>query len=634
MDAATDQIVTRLDQTLRELLRRSPGWSAEFRKAKRARRPTIWAILGATIAVVVFVPLMAFAAPLAIIGMLANFGGIDLLLGLAGLAATAGSLLLASALRAALEQSRTLSVFSHLPIEDERIARRLWWTVPGLACVGLWFMGLAYGYVAWSEGCGLFGWLMVLSLAVAQWATAVAVATALLLSRPRWPYGELCVGLFALTGALVAGLAVNPLVVRGPVVTELLYRVIPAGWISGALGNGFLGGRLEAWWGLVPIVLLVATTPATMRRLAGLYEVQEYSYRPDAEAQATIVGWLGPATADTEDDPAGQPLSVEERLNSLLAGRERPLPPATVVEQIRQREFLERRDWTSTGIVERVAAAILTERERTIIDFLTGGRPGWTQAWAMMLVWLPIAIVVSLIGFVGPWIVFHVLGWASISAVAVGPWRGCSWRACGGTFLPHFAIVPIEYREAARAMFKVGLVRCLFVLPILMIVALYLAKPANVRPETAVIGTLAVVGLLILGLPLVSTSVLSAGLRMPTMNRWTWLLVFVPVVLTLAALGGVGVALVGLMGGGLQWTAGGLAVAAASILGLNGFFSLAHRRGRVDLASTRLSSFEQKAAAMFEKAERARLRGDVAREQYGRLWWLRRDLRRWAARTE
>ena len=59
------------------------------------------------------------------------------------LAATAGSLLLASALRAALEQSRTLSVFSHLPLEDEQIARRLWWTVPGLACVGLWFMGLA-----------------------------------------------------------------------------------------------------------------------------------------------------------------------------------------------------------------------------------------------------------------------------------------------------------------------------------------------------------------------------------------------------------------------------------------------------------------------------------------------------------
>jgi hypothetical protein len=634
MDAATHQIVARLRQRLRGFLRGSPGWTAEFRKAKRARRPTIWAILGATLGVATLIPLMGFICPLACIRVLADMGGIDLLLGLVGLAATAGSLLLVNALKSALGQSRTLSVFSHLPVDDERIARRLWWGVPALGCVGLWFTGLAYGFVAWSEGFDTAGWMVALGLAAVQWAAAVALATVLLLSRPRWRYGELAIALFALTGALIAALAVNPGVIRAPVVAELLYRLLPAGWISGALGKGFIGGRLEAWWGLAPIGLLIATTPATLRRLAALYEVREFSFRPDAEAQATITGWLGPPETPA-DEEMDQPTSIEERLDGLLAGRERIAPVPDVIERIRRREFLAEFNWPAEGMIERVAANLLSDRERAIIGFLTAGRPRWTQSWAHMLVALPIGIVIGLLGVVGPWIVVHLLAWAAVTAVAVGPWRGCQWRACGGTFLPHSAIMPIEYREAAKAIFKTGIVRCLFALPILLIGSLYLAGPAGVRLEAAALGAIGFTGLLVVCLPLVSMTVLSAGLRFPTMNRWTWMLVIVPVALLIVGLAGVGMVIAWFTGGaGWRFGVAGLGLVAGGSLGLSSFFSVLHRRGRVDLVTSRLSSIEQKAIANYEKAERARLRADILREHYGVLWWLRRDLRRWAARTE
>jgi len=350
-------------------------------------------------------------------------------------------------LQSALYFASELNLFNHLPITDGEIFRCQWrkflraaiW--PGVDFVVL------YGVLAFRLGAGWQSPLIGLLFGCVQsvFNDGIAVTLFGLGFRRRLHVAALLLYATAI-GLVFASHRLNGLIAG---LSDLAYWIPPAGWIHYTLGVSADSGVGSNWVPCLIAGTVLACYPIALRRLRQGYALDETNF-----AQAFRVTATGEASA--------------LRLREYGELFEQSLPDATAT--VKARVFLDRLDWSKVGFVERLVAAVLTEREKTIAEFLTAADPGWTRAVrTLLLTGLVLlilaryfsALVAPGIGMIVFMVVFLLIDGGR------HPWRGFRPAAIIGLPPPFHAYYPVSFTELHRTVMKFMLVRFVILLPFL-----------------------------------------------------------------------------------------------------------------------------------------------------------------------
>lgn len=445
----------------------------------------------------------------------------------------------AGRLQSTLYFAAELNLFHHLPITDAEIFQVQWRKFYRAALWPILDFAFLYGALAYQLGAGwqspatgvLFGCL--------QGFFNIAIATGLLgFGMRRWlPVSALLLYVTAV-GLLFFGSRLPGFV---GLMSAAAYWIPPAGWVHFALGLKVSSGAGHDWVPCLIAGTALAVFPIARRRLERNYQLTEGVF-----AQAFQFTATGEAAA----------LRLKDY------GEQFAQPPQDVSASIAARAFLDQLDWRKAGLVERIVARTLTEREQTIAEFLTAANPGWTKSWRMMvLVGLALLIAMKVFSMQS------VSGLAVITFIVVllmggnQAWRGFGPAAPVGLPPPLYALYPVGFFELHRTVLKIMLVRFLLFLPLLAGAAgLFITTlPANSSPILLKGGKLFLLGLA--ALPILAIMPFSAASN--DSDRWRFT---IPALLYALLLVGCGVAFVfveslpvtgvtGLTGGLLSWAA-------------------------------------------------------------------------------
>src|SRR5579863_1134540 len=150
----------RLRRRIRPLLRASPSLWAEYKKARRARRPPLAMILLMPFTFIVGMPMLFFGVPVFLAWRCVEIGGTDYLLAASGWSSLVVALFIAWLTQLALfGQTQLLAL---LPIADSAIARRAQVRV---LIVSLFFVVLVihpFAFAAWYNGMPVGGWVLAI----------------------------------------------------------------------------------------------------------------------------------------------------------------------------------------------------------------------------------------------------------------------------------------------------------------------------------------------------------------------------------------------------------------------------------------------------------------------------------------
>lgn len=642
MNESAGNIDALLRRRVFQELRRSPALWDEYLRQKKARRPSVWQVLAAALAVIWFVVPLLVVGPYFLFAAMIDAFGTDLLLGLAGMLAAGISFFAAASLLQLLESSKTVAVCSHLPVSDADLAEAVWLRVAGGLLFCFYLFGFAYGVVAYKSGFDVVGWLLAMGLAVVQVPLLIAVGTLLAVNRPRWPYAAL--GVVSLFSAVALGMAAalfgGRLFPPAPL-AEALYRITPGGWVGGALGLAYARGVVAAWWGLGAAGLLIAVLVPAVRHLKSIYRVKQFAVRANERVTARLTG---PISAGPRDDDADLPADVVA-LDALFASDSPKLSADELAARIREGTFLRHREPQELGLVERVAYRRITPRDRAVVEFLAAEQTRWTDylfngvmlvgtLGALGLVGLAqnVLMLAGLLAFATMGVVF-----GSPFAVLAGPWPGILKRNSGGVHLTHWVLLPIDYREVSRCMFRTNFLRSLFVVPAVLVTFVIVTGFIGRSPWLGLVLTAGWFALLqVLNAWVVAFNV-SGQFQMPPF-RWRKLPLFLPPVLAFSCIPCGLLFLVLLAGMPFRPTLLPAAIAAGLVLGgvlvARYYFQWLYRSGRVDPCANKLSLAEESRPGHLEKWAAIQDRRRIVRKRHGPWWWLRRDLRRWANRTE
>lgn len=429
---------------------------------------------------------------------------------------TVASLSGASRLSEALTTSFERIVLQHLPVSD-RDYFGYQWRGFGRSCVaGLLALAGAGAAIAWKESFGLSRGFLAIALMILHWVSAVSLVVWLATASGRRVGSWAALGC---VGGTIAGviwfysLTALPGGGAGPAI--LLF---PMGWVPFAVRHAVVGGNALAFLAAAPPLVLALSLPWHVRRLKSEVVSGDIPGLPTGLAEPFLEKALSLHLAeeraidpDPVDSPQLQARKQEELKRSL---------PEMAEEMIRDRGFLEPLDWNRRGVLERIVARWLTEKERTAAEFLAGSEPDWTQT--LKLGSVP-ALGGTALGLLLPspsalWFVFPIglsalITWI-IPALGTAGWPGLKPVLSGAMLLPADACFPLGYKKVTRTMIKANIVRCLAAGLILLPCIVAGSWKLGLPPETA--AAFSTVGLLmgVAAIPvLAAVQVVNAPLR-------------------------------------------------------------------------------------------------------------------------
>jgi hypothetical protein len=351
------------------------------------------------------------------------------------------------ALARSLFADQRLAALQILPLEDDTVfqiqTRRFWRN----ALTSVLFHLPAGILLAFQNGPGWPGWLAGLLLPIVQGTLAVALAIHLESFWPRGLYRYLWLLWFPLIVLVFnwEGLArfTRPLL-------ALSWWLPPAGWVNYAYYFGAIKGDPWALALLIPAIIPLWTLPFTWRRLRATYR-PPFAFDDDSAEGGT----------DAEAAPIGSPA---ETLS--------PETEAEIAACVRTGSYLRPLPWFSLGWFERLVARCLPARCFCLAEFLTAGRPGWTQAFNKRLRGTAIA---ALLVIVASWMADWAAAAVAVLALALtlpvfgGVWRGFERHPSGALSSPLFALYPFDYHDLAIVMLLVNSLRCLVATPFVVV---------------------------------------------------------------------------------------------------------------------------------------------------------------------
>lgn len=339
-----------------------------------------------------------------------------------------------------------LNLFQHLPITDGEIFQVQWRKFFRAALWPILDFAMLYGALAYRLGAGWQAPVIGLLFGGLQGFFNIGIAASLLgFGFRQWlPVSALLCYVSAI-GVLFFGSSL-PDLVRW--LSGAAYWIPPAGWIHYALGLSLSSGGVSDWVPCLIAGTMLAGYPIARRRLERNYVLNETVFAQAFRSSAT-----GEAAALRLKDYGAQFAQA----------------PQDVDASVRARAFLDRLDWRKAGLVEWIVSSALTEREKTLAEFLTAANPRWTKSLRMMvmagMVLLILAKVFSVqfvsgIGVITFVVVFLLMGGNQ-------SWRGFGPSATVGLPPPLYAFYPLSFAELHRTMLKIMLVRYLLFLPLL-----------------------------------------------------------------------------------------------------------------------------------------------------------------------
>jgi hypothetical protein len=360
----------------------------------------------------------------------------------------------------------------------------------------------AYGAMAWRKDPTVFTVAAVLAATALQAGVIIASALMLRLLYHRWwkagwwTWAVLLGGV----GILLFGKKLQE--------TGYLEWLLPTGWVAGAFHHSVLEGRALGW---ILAVLAGALTLAILWLLARVrsqYGLTEVPLAGAGVADSALAqemareaaAWAGGARPTAEDRAAAR-ASFDSRMEDV----------------VRSREFLAPLDWTPVGWVERNAAAVMTQRERLVAEFLTAGDPGWSRSWkrAVLLACIGLAATAVLRNVPGSGFAVALTAIALASGLGVPGfcWPGFRLSSYGVIGAPFFGPLPLGVGEMIAVIAKVHVVRCAaMVIPAVVIGA----SVATVSREHPLAGALAGVYLIALS---VATAPAAIAFRFMDLSR-------------------------------------------------------------------------------------------------------------------
>jgi len=376
-------------------------------------------------------------------------------------------------LQSALYFAAELNLFHHLPISDDAIFHAQWRKfLRGMIWPTLDFVVL-YGVLAYRLGAGWQSPVIGLGFGSLQGLFVVGIATSLLGFgfRNRLPIISM---LFYTSGIGVLFFG-GRMPEAAAWLSAAAYWIPPAGWIHYALGLSVSHGMGSGW---IPSLLagtVLACYPIARRRLRRGYRLSEALIARAFQFTAT-----------------GEAAS----LRLAAYGEQFAQPAQDASASVKARAFCDQQDWRKAGVVERIVSSVLTERERTVAEFLTAANPGWTKSFRTVVVLGGILLIaasvfpmqfVSSAGIITFVAVFVLMGGENRI------WGGFGPSATVGLPPPFYVFYPLSFSELHRTVMKIMLVRYLLFLPFLAVSVVLFATTVKLKTELTFLAGLKIV---------------------------------------------------------------------------------------------------------------------------------------------
>lgn len=473
----------------RERIRRSDAMRREYDKAPKAR----WTIRTAINYLLIGVLVALHPSFWASVGE----NGV-------ALAITAAMCILTRTIRNQAHAHEDGCVLCHLPVTEHHLFYLAARHVIGLACWMLVLL-LALGHCRELLRVGeVFSWSRVAVLTVAQWEVMMGVAIGLACLQWDGPYLRIALAFIALTVSMAFkswATHVAPLAQWLPAgVTDL--------WVQDLVSEG---RWLWVWMGLM-VGLFV---------LVGLFALWQRMYLKHADDAAEALQEAD--RIEQSDDVNGASTS------------------GTTTRSAHDIDWTILTPWDAkpTRWIERLLARGLTERERCLIGFMTGGTPTWTGSW-----WIGTGGVAITCGAmwlfpkaVGVTVFLGVVTMLWLWPVMGGVWSGLERASFGLLQVPLYAFWPMGYWELSRAMFKVALVRVAAGWPVVVAGGMCLGYGIMGVPLSRVVALAARAAIIVLSLqPFAIGLRFACGMKLRTWRNAPYLLGTVVVVLCMMGL--------------------------------------------------------------------------------------------------
>jgi len=406
-----------------------------------------------------------------------------------------------------------------LPISDADYARLQTDRWLKGSWVSLAFMAVCFAGLAWGMSDAGPG-IKACALAAAALQCGVISSFGALLSRIRWGWWMGIASMLVMGAGPLMLWAGPPRGYSGAAGLAFFEPLLPTAWVTAGFRMLALEGDLRGALLAIPAALLAAALPLFLAR----------KRREPRYWELTI--------------PAGGTAGVEHAVDQEIAQEPNPPPPkemaalrhrvraeltSNLEDRIRTRKFLGEPEWRTSGFLERVAAALMSDRERILADFLMAGPTGWGRAWVWAALWSAAA---ALVGFyigsaqganfgklIFPGVLGALAAWHA-GALVGGQWPGFGLIRSGSLVSPVTAGYPIGYFEAARVALKVHAVRCLAWLPLGALAIAGLVRCLGGAWTDLPLYTARAGAILILAQPAVIAICLAAGNR--DVSRWQW----------------------------------------------------------------------------------------------------------------
>jgi len=379
------------------------------------------------------------------IAVLASGSGPEVVFAALALYAVATSLVRAQELRTALRFGPDLAVAAALPATDDELTDAAWWRFfrAFLGALGPFSVAALLAVLpVWNDPTLGRRLACAAVIVVTGWSALVATATFVATLPGSWPE-RLGMVLHATALAMVA--FQHRLPHRLPPGAWTALELTPGGWIAAAFDATSKAEttRGPLLW-CIPLVLLGATLPYSVRRLRRKHRIEEISlFIPEYGLYARFESDLAPLVSPQSD---AAPVNRSDVAEALLVTWNAPL--------------------------ERTVARTLAPRERAVAEFLLGAQPHWTASWKFGVVAWTIAVLAAVVlpfGSFWPAVIAGIVGACFMVPAFGGQWPAFELRPTAGQFTTLVALHPVGFGEAARAILKANAVRIAAALPVVFL---------------------------------------------------------------------------------------------------------------------------------------------------------------------
>lgn len=411
--------------------------------------------------------------------------GIELLVAALSMAVSIGH---AGWLMRELTASRSVAIFSHLPISDAIFLRNrcrysllltLTFLIPCTAfSAGVWYASKLTPADSWIVfGLGLSTWLTVVafSLIVPGWIPR--------LSQPTGIAGIVGSAILAVVLGAISG--VMKLVPFNAVAGTALL-LLPTGWPILMVEEVVFRNDSRVWWLLIPMSISIVAAWFAWRRMSDRYVIHEIEHvdggigevvlqRPNAGVEVDFEPENADKARSAIQIELDESPSITARFRRWIVGdRPQELPTelteAEAADKVRSCDFLTAFDWEKCGPIERFVGMLLNDRERCLAELLVAGDPAWS--WRAALVLGGCSAASMFVFVVDQQFNTNLLGVVTIFIgiyIGVGfmerSWPACVWKARSGHSCSLTGFLPVNHADLNRIAMVLGAVRSAVIFP-------------------------------------------------------------------------------------------------------------------------------------------------------------------------